>query len=42
VLPATYTYKQYGKPVKEPGLWTFSMQKLDAGWRITGLAWASE
>jgi hypothetical protein len=42
VLPAKYTYKQHGKPVNEPGLWTFSMQKLDAGWRITGWSWASE
>jgi hypothetical protein len=42
VLPAKYTYKQHGKPVNEPGLWTFSLQKLDAGWRITGWAWASE
>ena len=42
VLPAHYTYKQNGKPVNEPGLWTFSLQKLGAGWRIAGWAWASE
>lgn len=42
VLPAIYSYKNHGKPVKEPGLWTFSMQKVDAGWRITGWSWAAE
>ena len=42
VLPAHYSYKQKGKPVNEPGLWTFSMQKVDGGWRITGWSWASE
>lgn len=42
VLPATYSYKQHGMPVKEPGLWTFAMQKLDAGWRITGWSWSSQ
>src|ERR1700761_6803321 len=38
VLPAHYTYKQNGKPVNEPGLWTFSLQKREVGWRITGWA----
>jgi len=42
VLPAKYIYKENGKPVKEPGLWTFAFQKLDAGWRISGWAWARE
>jgi ketosteroid isomerase-like protein len=42
VLPTTYSYKNKGKPVNERGLWTFSMQKVDAGWRITGWSWAAE
>jgi hypothetical protein len=42
VLPATYIYKNHGKPVKEPGLWTFALQKTGAGWRIAGWSWASE
>lgn len=41
VLLADYTYKQNGKPIKETGAtWTFTMQKVEAGWRITGWAWA--
>ncbi|HEX4508329.1 MAG TPA: nuclear transport factor 2 family protein [Alphaproteobacteria bacterium] len=42
VLPATLTYKKHEKPLTQSGLWTFSLQKLDAGWRITGWAWALE
>jgi ketosteroid isomerase-like protein len=41
VVPATYTYKQKGKPVTESdAVWTFAMQKLASGWRIAGWAWA--
>jgi len=40
VYPAHYTYKMNGKPVTEQGVWTFALQKLAAGWRITGWAWA--
>lgn len=41
VVPASYTYKQKGKPIKETGAtWTFTLQKVEAGWRITGWAWA--
>ena len=41
VLPAKYTYKENGKPVVESGsVWTFALQKVAAGWRITGWAWA--
>lgn len=42
VVPATYSYKNHGKPVKEPGLWTFALQKVAAGWRIAGWSWASQ
>jgi hypothetical protein len=41
VVPVKYTYKQNGKPVIESGsVWTLALQKLAAGWRITGWAWA--
>jgi ketosteroid isomerase-like protein len=41
VVPTTYTYKQNGKPVTEAGaVWTFALQKVSAGWRITGWAWS--
>jgi hypothetical protein len=41
VVPTTYTYKLHGKPVTEAGaVWTFALQKVSAGWRITGWAWA--
>ena len=41
VVPTTLTYKQHGKPVTEAGaVWTFALQKVSAGWRITAWAWA--
>ena len=41
VVSANYTYKQNGKPMKETGsTWTFTLQKVAAGWRVTGWAWA--
>ena len=41
VVPATYTYKQKGKPVTESGsILTVALQKVAAGWRMTGWAWA--
>lgn len=41
VALANYTYKQNGKPMKETGsTWTFTLQKVEAGWRVTGWAWA--
>jgi hypothetical protein len=41
VVPTTLTYKQHGKPGTEAGeVWTFALQKVSAGWRITGWAWA--
>lgn len=41
VIPSNYTFKQKGKPVKETGsMFTFALQKGQAGWRITGWAWA--
>lgn len=41
VIPSNYTFKQKGKLVKEIGsMFTFALQKGEAGWRITGWAWA--
>ncbi|MBV8491630.1 MAG: nuclear transport factor 2 family protein [Candidatus Eremiobacteraeota bacterium] len=40
VVPATYAYKQRGKPVKETGsLFTVVLAKSEAGWRITAWTW---
>jgi hypothetical protein len=41
VAPANYTFKKKGKLVKEIGsMFTFALQKTEAGWRITGWAWS--
>ena len=41
VIPATFTNKTNGKAVVESGaVFTAALQKLSAGWRITGWAWA--
>jgi hypothetical protein len=40
VIPASFAYKLKGKPMTDSGLWTFALQKLPAGWRITGFGWA--
>ena len=41
VIPANYTLKRNGKPVKETGsMFTFALQKVPAGWRIIGWSWA--
>jgi SnoaL-like domain len=41
VMPTILTYKQHGKQDTEAGaVWTFALQKVSAGWRITGWAWA--
>jgi ketosteroid isomerase-like protein len=41
VCPATYTYKQNGKPMKESGsIFTLVLTKGAAGWLITSWAWA--
>jgi ketosteroid isomerase-like protein len=42
VVPATYTYKQHGKPVHETGsVWTLVLNKGASGWRIAAWAWAA-
>ena len=41
VIPASYTYRQNGKRTTESGsIMTVALQKVAAGWRITGWAWA--
>jgi len=43
VVPANYTYKQKGKPMKEMGsTLTVALQKAAAGWRITRWAWTKK
>jgi len=40
VVPASYTYKQKGKPVKESAsMLTVALQKSSADWKITGWSW---
>jgi hypothetical protein len=41
VVPANYTFKLKGRTTKEVGsIFAFSLQKLPAGWRITGWSYA--
>jgi len=41
VAPVNYKFKQKGKPAQEIGsVITIALQKTEAGWRITGWAWA--
>jgi hypothetical protein len=42
VLPASYTYKQNGKPAEQTGATlTVAMQKGAAGWTMSGWAWST-
>lgn len=41
VAPATYEYKQHGKPVKESrAAFTAALRRTEAGWRITSWTWS--
>jgi len=41
VVPADYTFKLKGKPVKETGsIMTLTLHKGEGGWRVTGWSWA--
>jgi hypothetical protein len=41
VVPATYSYKERGKTVTErDSIFTVTLLKFAAGWRITGWAWS--
>jgi ketosteroid isomerase-like protein len=40
VVPAIFSFKEHGKPVKEKNAtWTLTLQKTDGGWKFTGWAW---
>lgn len=42
VVPATYTFKQNGKVLRESGAtMTFALQRISAGWRIVGWTWSA-
>lgn len=40
-MPTTFTYKVNGEPAAAPlnSIWTYTLRKRPAGWRITGLSW---
>jgi hypothetical protein len=41
VVPASFSFKQKGKPTTESGsILTVALQKSAAGWHITGWAWS--
>ena len=40
VIPATYTFKQAGKPMTDHGTFSFALTKGEAGWKIAAWAWA--
>jgi hypothetical protein len=41
VLPATFSWKDHGKPVTEGNsVFTVALRRSSAGWRITGWAWS--
>ncbi|MBV9719965.1 MAG: hypothetical protein JOZ77_11645 [Candidatus Eremiobacteraeota bacterium] len=39
VCPATYAYRQSGKPRTESGIFTFAMKRSASGWLITAWSW---
>lgn len=39
VVPVTLIFKHAGKPITLPSVFTASLHKEAAGWRITGWAW---
>jgi ketosteroid isomerase-like protein len=42
VAPVTLSYTKVGKPVNFPGMITMTLRKREAGWRISGVAWADQ
>ena len=40
VLPASYTFKEKGKPGRVEGTLTAALQKTPTGWHMTGFAFA--
>jgi hypothetical protein len=41
VVPVTYSFELKGKRISGAALYTISLQKFAAGWRITAWAWAA-
>lgn len=41
VYPTRIDYKHRGRPAVDHGVWTFVLQKLPVGWRISAWAWAA-
>ncbi len=41
VLPARFSFKLKGKPMKHPAVFTVVLRKGGTGWRVTGWAWAN-
>lgn len=42
VAPATFNYKQHGKPMTESGsTYTFALKRTGGSWKITAWAWAA-
>ncbi len=41
VYPATYTYKQHGKSMKESGTFALVLQRTSTGWLIAAWSWAA-
>jgi hypothetical protein len=39
VVAATFTYKEMGKPMREPAQMVYSLKKLSGHWLITGWTW---
>lgn len=43
VMPATYSFMQHGKGVKEPAAtFTIALEKSAAGWKITSWTWSNQ
>ena len=42
VLKSLYTYRQHGKPMKEPGEEVFTLTKASGKWLVNGYAWFSK
>lgn len=39
VAPAVYTFRERGKPMREPATMTFALHRTSAGWKIAGWTW---
>ena len=39
VAPTVYTFKQHGRPMREPATMTFALHRTPSGWKIAGWSW---